>query len=57
MIENYGTQMTAAIKAVLQMHSDASKLLLDLDKTMQGYQTLFGSVATINLSWDVKTGK
>jgi hypothetical protein len=57
MIENYGTQMTTAIKAVLQMHSDASKLLLDLDKTMQGYQTLFGSIATINLSWDVKTGK
>ncbi len=48
--------MGIALKAVLQMHSDASKLLIDLDTAMQGYKSVFGNVATANLTYDVKSG-
>src|SRR5580698_3737311 len=57
MNDDYGKQMAMALKAVLKMHSDSSKLLLDLDRTMQGYRSLFDNIATTNLSYDVKRGK
>ena len=46
----------AALKAVRQMHADSSRLLLDLDRAMVGYKPVYGSVATMDLSYDIKRG-
>ena len=52
----WGKQMTAALKAVRQMHADSSRLLLDLDRVMVGYKPVYGSVVTMDLSYDIKRG-
>jgi hypothetical protein len=44
-----GKQMASAIQAVLHMHSDCTKLLLDLDKSLRDYRPLFGNVVTSDL--------
>jgi len=55
MSENYGENITRAMRAVLQMHADSSKLLLDLDREMMDYVSLYDNIATANLSYDVKS--
>ncbi len=48
-MSEYGQRMGQALLAVLQMQADSVKLLRDLDKRLQGYETLLGNVATLNL--------
>ena len=38
-----GKQLGIALKAVLEMQSDCTKLIEDLDKFMTGYRSLYGS--------------
>jgi len=51
-----GRQMTAALSAVRKMHFDCSRLLRDIDKEFDGYRSVYASIATTDLSYDVKTG-
>jgi len=44
-----GKQLGIALKAVLEMQSDCTKLIEDLDKFMMGYRSLYGSVVTLDL--------
>lgn len=50
----YGEKVGAALKAVVQLHIDTSKLLVDLDKKMLGYSSVFGNVATSELTYHVR---
>jgi hypothetical protein len=52
--EDWGTQMLLALKAVRTMHADSSRLLLDLDRALVGYKSIYGSFATMDLSYDIK---
>jgi len=53
--EEWGLQMSLALKAVRAMHVDSSRLLLDLDRTLVGYTSVYRSVATIDsMSYDIK---
>lgn len=54
--ESWGVQMARALRAVREMHSDASRLLLDLDRGLLGYKSVYGSFATMDLSYDIKRG-
>jgi hypothetical protein len=51
----YGTKIAGALKAVAQMHSDTSRLLVDCDKYIgKGRPSLFGSYATRDLTYNYK---
>jgi hypothetical protein len=50
----YGVKVGAALKAVLQLHTDTSKLLVDFDKKMSGYSSVFGNFATSELTYHVR---
>ena len=52
----WGKQMMLAIQAVRGLHTDASRLLLDLDRGLVGYRSVYGSFATMDLSYDIKRG-
>ena len=52
-----GRQMTAALSAVRKMHFDCSRLLRDIDKEFDGYRSVYASIATMDLSYDVKVGR
>jgi hypothetical protein len=54
MTEDYGKQMNIALRAVEQMHSDCSRLLLDFDRKMEGWAPIFGSYATRDLTYNVR---
>ena len=41
MSEEYGKQINVALRAVEQMHSDCSRLLLEFDRKMEGWLTHF----------------
>ena len=51
-----GKQMTGALSAVRKMHSDCSRLLRDIDRELDGYRSVYASIATMDLSYDVKSG-
>ncbi len=49
----YGSKVAGALKAVAQMHSDTSKLLVDCDKQIgRGRRSVFGSYATKELTYN-----
>ena len=49
----YGSKIAGALKAVVQMHSDTSKLLVDCDKHVgKGRSSVFGSYATKELTYN-----
>ena len=50
----YGEKVGTALKAVVQLHTDTSKLLVDFDKKMPGYSSVFGNVATSELTYHVR---
>ena len=50
----YGEKVGAALKAVVQLHIDTSKLLVDFDKKMLGYTSVFANVATSELTYHVR---
>ncbi len=50
----YGERVGAALKAVVQLHTDTSKLLIDFDKKMLGYSSVFGNFATSELTYHVR---
>jgi hypothetical protein len=55
MTTEYGKQITCALKAVAQMHSDTSRLLIDCDKHIgKGRPSVFGSYATRDLTYNYK---
>lgn len=56
MSTEYGKRITGALKAVAQLHSDTSKLLVDWDSRMlgSGWMSVFDNVATRNLTYHVK---
>jgi hypothetical protein len=51
----YGIKIAAALKAIVQMHSDTSRLLVDCDKHIgKGRPSVFGSYATRDLTYSYK---
>jgi hypothetical protein len=52
--DDYGKQINLAVRAVQQMHSDCSRLLLDFDRQMEGWSPVFGSYATRDLTYNVR---
>jgi hypothetical protein len=50
----YGQKIQGALNAVVQLHKDTSKLLVDFDKQMLGYSSVFGNFATSELTYHVK---
>lgn len=52
--EGYGKQIGTALRAVEQMHSDCSKLLLDFDRRMEGWKPIHGNTATRDLTYHVR---
>lgn len=53
MTTEYGAKIAGALKAVVQMHSDTSKLLVDCDKHIgKGRASVFGSYATSELTYN-----
>jgi hypothetical protein len=52
--EDYGKQINMALRAVEQMHSDCSRLLLDFDRKMEGWTPIYGSYATRDLTYNVR---
>lgn len=52
--ENYGKQVGMALRAVEQMHSDCSRLLLDFDRKMEGWTPIYGNFATRDLTYHVR---
>ena len=51
----YGTKIAGALKAVAQMHSETSRLLVDCDKYIgKGRPSVFGSYATRDLTYHYK---
>jgi hypothetical protein len=52
--EDYGKRMSAALRAVEQMHSDCSRLLLDFDRVMEGWKPIYGNFATRDLTYNVR---
>ncbi len=52
--EDYGKQINVALRAVEQMHSDCSRLLLEFDRKMEGWTPVFGSYATRDLTYNVR---
>jgi hypothetical protein len=54
-VGDYGQKMNSALSAVRRMHSDVSKLLVDVDSTIgKGMNPIFGSYATTNLTYNYK---
>ena len=54
MSEDYGKQINVALRAVEQMHSDCSRLLLEFDRKMEGWKPIFGNYATRDLTYNVR---
>ena len=52
MTEGYGRQVGTALRAVLQLHSDTSRLLVDCDRIFKG-ESIFGNNATRELTYHV----
>jgi hypothetical protein len=52
--EDYGKQVAVAIRAVQQMHSDCSRLLLEFDRKMAGWTPIYGNNATRELTYHVR---
>jgi hypothetical protein len=52
--EDYGKQVAVAIRAVQQMHSDCSRLLLEFDRKMAGWAAIYGNNATRELTYHVR---
>jgi len=52
----YGRKVGAALRAICQLHSDTSKLLVDFDKRQlrPNCYSVFGSYATRDLTYNVK---
>jgi hypothetical protein len=49
-----GQKIAGALRAVIKMHSDTSKLLIDCDKHIgEGRKSIFGNYATRDLTWKV----
>jgi hypothetical protein len=46
---DYGKQMGKALRAVRDMHDDCIRLIHDLDKALNGYESLMGNVVTLGL--------
>jgi hypothetical protein len=56
--ENYGELITGAMRAVAQMHSDTSRLLIDCDKHIaRGRGSIFGNYATRDLTYNVRAAQ
>lgn len=55
--EDYGKQVAVAIRAVQQMHSDCSKLLLEFDRKMEGWSPVYGNFATRDLTYHVRANQ
>jgi hypothetical protein len=55
MEDEYGILINGAIRAVIRMHGDTSRLLLDCDKAIgKGRPSVFGSTATKELTYSVQ---
>lgn len=54
MDNNYGQQMTQAIRAVTRMHRDSGKLLRDLDLRLKRYHPLGGNYVTNGITADIR---
>ena len=55
MTAEYGKKIGSALKAVAQLHSDTSKLLVDLDGRMeQGWSSVFENYVTRDLTYSVR---
>jgi hypothetical protein len=52
--DDYGKRINAALRAVEQMHSDCSRLLLDFDRVMEGWKPIYGNFATRDLTYNVR---
>ena len=53
MSDDYGKRLMLALRAVQQLHADSSKLLLEIDRRMEGYTSIFGNFATRDLKYKV----
>jgi hypothetical protein len=56
MTQDYGKQIMLALRAVEQLHSDCSKLLVDFDKKMAGWNSVFSNYATRDLTYRRASG-
>jgi hypothetical protein len=55
MTTEQGQKIAGALKAIIRMHSDTSKLLIDCDKHIgRNRKSIFGSYATRELTWNVQ---
>lgn len=55
MTTEYGMRISGALKAIVQLHSDTSRLLVDCDKHLgKGRPSVFGSYATRDLTYHYK---
>jgi hypothetical protein len=57
MSDGYGKKIGQAIRAVQQMHSDSSRLLLDLDRIMHGWECLYGAYVANDIPSTVARGR
>ena len=55
MSEQYGKRVGQALRAVHQLHSDSSRLLLDMDRAMHGWKSVYDSTVTNDIPYT--TGK
>src|SRR5580700_7523452 len=54
MPEDYGALINGAVRAIVKMHGDTSKLLIDCDKRIgKGRTSVFGNSATRDLKYNV----
>jgi hypothetical protein len=51
---DYGKKIGSALKAIASMHSQVSKLLMDCDGLFPEYESMFGNIATRDLTYNVK---
>jgi len=51
---DYGKKVGNALKAIAIMHSQVSKLLIDCDGLFPEYESVFGNIATRDLTYNVK---
>src|ERR1700751_5139501 len=55
MATEYGIKIDFALRAVAQLHKDASKLLVDFDsRTELGWNSIFGNYATSELTYHMR---
>ena len=57
MSNEQGVQMGLAMKAIINLHQDSVKLISDIDKHMQGFESFYGNVVTQGLGSSISNRK